>query len=104
MLQRIVAAILLIRFCIVHVADTPLSAAVVPHFIGACAAMLFLIGFWTPFVGTLITLVELWIAMTHLSDPWTAILLATIGATSVMLGPGAFSIDARLYGRRHLEI
>jgi hypothetical protein len=31
-------------------------------------------------------------------------MLATIGATSAMLGPGAFSIDAVLFGRRHLDV
>jgi len=54
---------------------------------------------WTPFVGTLIAVIELWIAVTHVSDPWISIMLATISATSAMLGPGAFSIDAVLFGR-----
>jgi putative oxidoreductase len=76
----------------------------IPHIIGACAAMLFLVGLWTPFVGTLIAVLELWVALTHFSDPWISIMLATIGATSAMLGPGAFSVDARLFGRRHLDV
>jgi len=76
----------------------------IPHIISACAGVLFLVGLWTPFVGTLIALVELWVALTHLSDPWISIMLATIGATSAMLGPGAFSVDARLFGRRHLDV
>jgi putative oxidoreductase len=76
----------------------------IPHIIGACAAMLFLVGLWTPYVGTLIAVVELWIAVAHLSDPWISIMLATIGATFAMLGPGAFSIDALLFGRRHLDV
>jgi putative oxidoreductase len=76
----------------------------IPHIIGACAAMLFLVGLWTPFVGTLIAVVELWIAVIHFSDPWISIVLATIGGTSAMLGPGAFSVDARLFGRRRLDV
>jgi putative oxidoreductase len=76
----------------------------IPHIIAACAGILFLVGLWTPFVGTLIALLELWVALTHLSDPWISIMLATIGATSAMLGPGAFSVDARLFGRRHLDV
>jgi len=76
----------------------------IPHIIGACAAMLFLVGLWTPFVGTLIAGVELWVAVTHVSNPWISIMLASIGATSAMLGPGAFSIDAVLFGRRHLDV
>jgi hypothetical protein len=76
----------------------------IPHIIGACAGMLFLVGLWTPIVGTLIAVVELWIALTHFGNPWISILLVTIGGTSAMLGPGAYSVDARLFGRRHLEV
>ena len=75
-----------------------------PQIIGACAGMLFLVGLWTPVVGTLLAVIELWVAFTHLGDPWISILLATIGVTSAMLGPGAFSVDALLYGRRHVEL
>lgn len=66
--------------------------------------MLFLVGLWTPFVGTLIAVIESWVAFAHLSDPWISIMLATMGGASAMLGPGAFSIDARLFGRRHMEV
>lgn len=104
LLQRVVVAIMLVRFCVIQLADSPFSISLIPHVIGACAGMLFLVGLWTPFVGTLIAVVELWIALTHLSDPWISIMLATIGATSAMLGPGAFSIDAALFGRRHLDV
>ena len=104
MLQRIVAAILLVRLCVVHLIGLSFSLSMIPHIIGACAAMLFLVGLWTPFVGALIAVVELWAAVTHAEDPWISILLVTIAATSMMLGPGAFSIDARLFGRRHLEV
>jgi hypothetical protein len=76
----------------------------IPHVIGGCAAVLFLIGIWTPIVGILITILELWVASTHLSDPWIPILLAIIAGSLAMLGPGAFSIDACLFGRRHLEL
>ena len=104
LLQRIVAAIMLVGFCVIHLPDSSLSISVIPHIIGACAGMLFLVGLWTPIVGTLITVVELWIAFTYVGNPWISILLATIGGTSAMLGPGAFSVDARLFGRRHLEV
>ena len=104
LLQRVVAAIMLVRVCIIHLTDSPFSTSMIPHIIGACAGMLFLVGLWTPFMGTLIAVVELWVTLTHFSDPWISIMLATIGATSAMLGPGAFSVDARLFGRRHLEV
>ncbi len=104
LLQRVLVAIMLVRFCVIRLTDSPFSISMIPHIIGACAAMLFLVGLWTPFVGTLIAVIELWIAVTHVSDPWISIMLATISATSAMLGPGAFSIDAVLFGRRHLDV
>jgi putative oxidoreductase len=104
LIQRVVVATLLVRFCVIHLTDSPFSLSMMPHIIGACAGMLFLVGLWTPFVGTLIAIVELWIAMSHLSDPWISIMLATFGGTGAMLGPGAFSVDARLFGRRHLQV
>jgi hypothetical protein len=33
-----------------------------------------------------------------------AVLLATLGAALAALGPGAHSVDARLYGRKRIEI
>jgi putative oxidoreductase len=101
LLQRILAAILLVRFGIVDVMGRSFSPSAIPQIIGACVGMLLLVGLWTPIVGTLIALIEVWIAI-YSSDPWIPIVLATIGATSAMIGPGAWSIDARLFGRKHI--
>jgi len=104
LLQRVVTTILLVHFCVVRLTDSPFSVSMIPQVMGACGALLFLVGLWTPAVGALIAVTELWVAVTHLNDPWLSVLLATICASSAMLGPGAYSIDARLYGRRHLEV
>jgi putative oxidoreductase len=104
LIQRVVVASVLVRFCVIHLTGSPFSISMLPHIIGACAGMLFLVGLWTPFVGTLIAVAELWIVMSSLNDPWISIMLATFGGTVAMLGPGAFSVDARLFGRRHLDV
>ena len=104
LLQRFVVAILLVRICVIHLTNSPFSTSMLLHIIGACAGMLFLVGLWTPLMGILIALVELWIIVANLGDPWISLVLATIGGALAMLGPGAFSVDARLYGRRHLEV
>jgi putative oxidoreductase len=64
--------------------------------------MLLLVGLWTPIIGGFIAAIELWIALVNGSDPWIAIILATLGGTVAMIGPGAWSIDARLFGRKHI--
>jgi len=70
----------------------------------AVAAILLLVGLWTPIAGTMITIVELWIVCSSAGGLGIPIMLATLGATLAMIGPGALSIDAHLFGRKHFEI
>jgi uncharacterized membrane protein YphA (DoxX/SURF4 family) len=74
-----------------------------PQMIGAAAGILLLAGLWTPMVGTVVAGVEIWIVFSSAGDPWKPLILATLGATLAMIGPGAWSIDARLFGRKHIE-
>jgi uncharacterized membrane protein YphA (DoxX/SURF4 family) len=68
------------------------------------AGLLLLAGLWTPIAGTLVAGLEVWkIFLTH-GNPWIYIPLGTLGAALAMLGPGAYSIDARLFGRKHIDI
>ena len=73
-----------------------------PQAIGAALAVFILVGLWTPAASVMITAVEVWIVVVYPADQATAILLATFSVTLAMIGPGAFSIDARLFGRRHI--
>jgi uncharacterized membrane protein YphA (DoxX/SURF4 family) len=74
-----------------------------PQIIAAAAGIFLALGLWTPVMGTLVAMAELWIAFARLDSPWTPILLATFGATLAMIGPGAWSVDAKLFGRKHIE-
>lgn len=69
---------------------------------GAAAGLLILGGLWTPVVGMLAGMVEVWIAFTQPGTQSMAIMLAGLGISVAMIGPGAWSIDARLYGRKQL--
>jgi putative oxidoreductase len=75
----------------------------VPYLIAAVAGTLLLLGLWTPLAGTTIAIVEGWIFLASLGNSLTAIMLAGLGATVAMIGPGMWSIDAKLYGRKHLQ-
>lgn len=70
--------------------------------VGAAAGLLILGGLWTPVVGVLAGMVEAWIAFTQPGTQSMAIMLAGLGISLAMIGPGAWSIDARLYGRKQL--
>jgi putative oxidoreductase len=102
LLQRSLTAILLVRFGIIELTGTSYSPSMIPQIIGAFAGILLLVGLWTPVVGTLIAVVELWIVFTGVGDPLISIVLATLGGTAAMIGPGAWSIDAHRNLRKNI--
>jgi uncharacterized membrane protein YphA (DoxX/SURF4 family) len=81
-----------------------LPALLILQVVAACAAALTLVGFWTPIAGTLMAVAELSLAFSQTTDPYMHILLAALGAALAMLGPGAWSVDARLFGRKRIQI
>ena len=68
------------------------------------AAALLLVGFWTPVAGVLMAMTEIGLAFSHSADPSMHILLGAMGAALAMLGPGAWSADARLFGRKRIQM
>jgi putative oxidoreductase len=65
--------------------------------------LLLLAGLWTPVAGTLVAAQALWNVFSS-GHPWRWIMLATLGAALALIGPGAWSIDARLFGWKRFEI
>ena len=63
-----------------------------------------LLGLWTPIVGALAALVALWSLFLIPGDAGFHVLLGTLGAALALLGPGAWSVDARLFGMKRVEI
>ena len=74
-----------------------------PQSIGALAGVLLLVGLWTPVAGVLVAIVEVWIAFSVPNNASLPAILAVLGASLAMIGPGAWSLDARLFGRKHIE-
>lgn len=104
LLLRLVAGLLLLHDGISGLAATPHQAWVQLQVIAACAGILLLAGLWTPIAGVLVTVTELGTAFTGADHLRSTILLATVGIALAILGPGALSIDARLFGRKRLDI
>ena len=102
LIQRLVLGISLLCHGIALLRGLPAGEAVLPGFIGAVLGLFILAGLWTPAMGGLVALVQLWIAFTGIGDESMAIILAALGATLAMIGPGAWSIDARLFGRKYI--
>lgn len=63
-----------------------------------------LVGLWTPFMGAFQAVIELWSAFSTSNETSLHLLLAALGISLVMLGPGAWSLDARLFGRKRIDI
>jgi putative oxidoreductase len=100
--QRLVLGIALLYHGIALLKGTPAVEPIVPELIASVLGLFILAGLWTPAVGALIAGVQVWIALTGADDESMAIILATLGGTLAMIGPGAWSIDARLFGRKHI--
>lgn len=82
---------------------TPQVSSSLPHLCAVSTGLLLLVGLWTPIAGTLLATIEIWIILSGTGDPFLSILWGALGASLAMIGPGAWSIDARLFGRRHIE-
>ena len=67
------------------------------------AGVLLILGLWTPIAGSLIALIEVWKMLTLSGDKPVWLLLGSAGAALAMLGPGLWSIDARLFGWKRVE-
>jgi uncharacterized membrane protein YphA (DoxX/SURF4 family) len=104
LLQRLVTGTVLLHQGIVRSLDATPCVLIVPQAIETVAGMLLLIGLWTPLAGTLVALGEGWLLWSSAGEPVSSAMLAVLGATLAMIGPGAWSIDARLFGRRHIQV
>jgi putative oxidoreductase len=108
LLLRLLTAVILIHFGIASVIETPPPAITVLQIIGAGAGILLLIGLWTPAAGVLAAIVNALVAfslvLSHSGDPWIPIVQAVLSVVLAMVGPGAWSIDARLFGRKRIDI
>ena len=65
---------------------------------------LLLAGLWTPVAGVLQAIIQLWIVFSPGDAAVVHLLLAALGLSVAMLGPGAWSVDARLFGRKRIDI
>jgi uncharacterized membrane protein YphA (DoxX/SURF4 family) len=108
LLLRLLTAVVLIHFGIASVLEAAPLAIIVLQIIGAGAGILLLVGLWTPVAGVLAGIVKVWIAfsrvLSHSGDPWIPIAQAVLGVALAMVGPGAWSVDARLFGRKRIDM
>jgi hypothetical protein len=83
--------------------DPPPINVTIPAILLLGAGILLIAGLWTPVAGISIALTEVWKMLMLSGDKPLWLMLGTAGAALAMLGPGLWSIDARLYGWKRLE-
>jgi putative oxidoreductase len=103
LLQRSITAVAVGCSIFARFHGGPQHGSVAPLLIDGGAALLILIGLWTPFAGAAIACCELWVVVSRVGEFWPPLVLATLGATLAMIGPGAWSIDAVLFGRKQIS-
>jgi putative oxidoreductase len=104
LLLRVAAGILLIHDGAVALQLRPDLQTIILGSVAFGAGTLLLLGLWTPVAGVLVALVEVCFLLLGTTDGRSSILLGAVGAALAALGPGSTSIDARLFGRKRLDI
>ena len=102
--MRLVAgAALLIRGAMGLFANAPATSTIV-EVVEIAAGVMLMAGLWTPVAASVVGIIALRNAFLHMGDEWACIFLTTMGAALALLGPGGWSVDARLFGWRRIDV
>jgi putative oxidoreductase len=67
------------------------------------SGILLIIGLWTPIAAILAGVLQVPNSL-HCVDPWMCLRLGIFASALAMVGPGGWSVDARLFGWKRLEV
>lgn len=102
LLLRLIAAVALVHQGTATLQTASWGGIIFLAILMIAAAIFLLAGLWTPVAGVLALIVELGAAFTEPGDHWLQILLGTLGAGLALVGPGIWSVDARLFGWKRI--
>lgn len=99
---RLAVGIALASHAVMALRSGPPVGPTVLNVLAGVVGILLLIGLWTPVAGTLLAVVASLSVVMHPADPWNCIFLGALGAGLVLVGPGAWSVDAYLFGWKRI--
>ena len=102
LMRLVIGCVLVVRASLWLWGDPPLNITITAAIL-LVAGFLLMLGLWTPIVGTSVAVIEAWKIVTLPGDKSLWLLLGTVSGALAMLGPGRWSIDARLFGWKRVE-
>ncbi len=87
----------------VMLGEPPLGLALVAIFLIG-SGLLLIVGLWTPLASGSIAVTAPWYALAHPMNRLYSLSVGVLGLALALLGPGAWSVDARLFGWKRVEI
>jgi uncharacterized membrane protein YphA (DoxX/SURF4 family) len=102
--MRLVASSTLVDQGIIGLRGEPAFERIIIFALATSPGILLFAGLWTPFAGAIGAVIELWFAFSQPGDPLTHIPLVTLVGALALVGPGAWSVDAHLFGWKRINI
>lgn len=101
---RVVLGLVLLTHAVTTLQDSPHTGLALFAIFSGIVGVLMIIGLWTPVAGTLAALASFGCALWMCADRWYSLRIGMLSLALALLGPGSWSVDARLFGWRRLEI
>ena len=102
LLLRIVSGLALILSGLNSLRGRPPVGPAMLDVLMTCIGLLLLAGLWTPVAGTLLAIIAFWHAFIEPANSCNCVVMGTLGAALALLGPGGWSVDARLFGWKRI--
>ncbi len=102
LMRLVIGSVLVVRAGLRLWGDPPLNITITAGIL-LLAGFFLILGLWTPIAGTSVAVIEAWKILTLPGDRWLWLLLGVVCGALAMLGPGRWSIDARLFGWKRVE-